>query len=99
MQETWVQFLGQEVPLEKETVIHSSGLPRESHGHRNLAGHSSLDRKSQTRLSAVFLSFLSTIQKPLINLTLYFKQNIHFLSEPYVYIKKKHNSYKIFIKF
>ena len=26
MQETWVQFLGQEDPLEKETAIHSSIL-------------------------------------------------------------------------
>ena len=26
MQETWVQFLGQEDPLEKEMVIHSSIL-------------------------------------------------------------------------
>ena len=27
MQETWVQFLGQEEPLEKEMAIHSSILP------------------------------------------------------------------------
>ena len=26
MQETWVQFLGQEAPLEKEMAIHSSVL-------------------------------------------------------------------------
>ena len=26
MRETWVQFLGQEVPLEKEMAIHSSTL-------------------------------------------------------------------------
>ena len=57
MQETWVQFLGREAPLEKGMAIHSSGLPGESHGHRNLAGHSSLDIESQTQLSAIFLSF------------------------------------------
>ena len=27
MQETWVQFLGQEVPLEEEIATHSSILP------------------------------------------------------------------------
>ena len=57
MQETWVPFLGGEVPLEKEMAIHWSGLPGESHGHRNLAGHSSLDRENQTRLSAILLLF------------------------------------------
>ena len=36
MQETWVQFLGQEDPLEKETATHSSilawGIPPEEPG-------------------------------------------------------------------
>ena len=32
MQETPVQFLGQEDPLEKEKATHSSILPREFHG-------------------------------------------------------------------
>ena len=40
MQETWVQFLGQEDPLEKEMATHSSILPGESHGQRSLAGYS-----------------------------------------------------------
>ena len=37
MQETWVQFLDQEEPLEKgmATVF----LPGESHGHRSLAAY------------------------------------------------------------
>ena len=30
-------------------------LPGESHGHRNLAGYSSWDCKSQTQFSAIFL--------------------------------------------
>ena len=38
MQETWVQFLGQEVPLEKEMTPHSSIVPKKSHGQRSLAG-------------------------------------------------------------
>ena len=40
MQETWVQSLGWEDPLEKEIAIHSGILAWESHGQRNLAGHS-----------------------------------------------------------
>ena len=40
MQETWVQFLGQEDPLEKEMATHSNILPGECHGQRSLAGYS-----------------------------------------------------------
>ena len=32
MQETWVQFQGQEDPLEKEMATHSSVFAGESHG-------------------------------------------------------------------
>ena len=52
MQETWVQFLAREVPLEKEMATHFS-IP---HGQRSLAGYCPWDRKSWTRLSAIFLS-------------------------------------------
>ena len=45
MQETWVQSLGQEDPLEKEIATHSSILPRESHGQRSLAGYSQCGHK------------------------------------------------------
>ena len=45
MQETWVQSVGQEDPLEKETVTHSSILPGESHGWRSLVGYSPWGRK------------------------------------------------------
>ena len=38
MQETWVQSLGQEDPLEKEMATHSSILVGESHGQRSLVG-------------------------------------------------------------
>ena len=40
MQETWVQFLGQEDPWEKEIATHTSILSGESHGQRSLAGDS-----------------------------------------------------------
>ena len=40
MQETWVQSLGQEDPLEKEMTTHYSILPGESHGQRTLVGYS-----------------------------------------------------------
>ena len=45
VQETRVQSLGQEDPLEKEMAIHSSILPGASHGQRSLAGYSPLDFK------------------------------------------------------
>ena len=40
MQETWAQSLGQEDPLEKEMVTHSSVLAWKSQGQRSLAGYS-----------------------------------------------------------
>ena len=45
VQETRVQSLGQEDPLEKEMAIYSSILPGASHGQRSLAGYSPLDFK------------------------------------------------------
>ena len=54
MQETWVQSLGQEDPLEKEMVTHSSILawrtpwteePGGLHGRRSLVGYSPRGRK------------------------------------------------------
>ena len=46
-QETWVQSLGQEDPLEKEVATHSSILAweRMSHGQRSLVGYSPLDHR------------------------------------------------------
>ena len=40
MQETQVQFLGQEDPLEKEMVPTPIFLPGKSHGQTSLAGYS-----------------------------------------------------------
>ena len=48
MQETWVQSLDQEDPLEKRMAIHSSTLvllPGEFHGQRSLAGYGPWSRK------------------------------------------------------
>ena len=40
MQEMWVQSLGWDDLLEKETATHSSILAWKSHGQRRLAGYS-----------------------------------------------------------
>ena len=49
MQETWVQFLGWEDPLEKEMATPPPVfLPGESHGQRSLVGYNPWGRKSQT---------------------------------------------------
>ena len=45
MQETRVQSLGQEDPLEEEMVTHSSILAWEMHGQKSLVGYSPWGRK------------------------------------------------------
>jgi len=40
MQETWVQSLGWEDPLEEEMAAHSNILAGKSHGQRSLVGYS-----------------------------------------------------------
>ena len=49
MQETWVQSLGQEDPLEKEMATHSSSLAGKSHGQRGLAGYSPWSHQESNR--------------------------------------------------
>jgi len=44
MQETWVQSLGWENPLEKEMATTPVFLPGKSHGQRSLAGYSPWNR-------------------------------------------------------
>ena len=51
MQETWVLFLGQEDPLDKEMATTPVFLPGESHGQRSLAGYNPWGHKSWTGLS------------------------------------------------
>ena len=48
MQETWVQHLGQEDPLEKGTATHSSILAWRIHGQRSLVGYSPWGHKKST---------------------------------------------------
>ena len=43
--ETWVRFLGQEDPLEKEMATHSSTLAGKSHGQKSVVGYSLWGRK------------------------------------------------------
>ena len=50
MQETQVQSLSQEDPLEKEMATTPLFLPGKSHGQRSLVG-SMVSQKSQTQLS------------------------------------------------
>ena len=51
VQETQVQSLGQEDPLEKEMATHSSILLGELRGQRRLVGYSPWSHKSRTQLS------------------------------------------------
>ena len=51
MQETWVQSLGQEDPLEKEMATTPVFLPGKYHGQRSLVGYSPRGCKSQIQLS------------------------------------------------
>ena len=46
-QETWVQSLAGEDPLEEEMATHSSVLAGESHGRRSLAGYSPWGHKQE----------------------------------------------------
>ena len=45
MEETWVQFLGWEDPLEEGMATHSSILPGEFYGQRSLADYSQWGHK------------------------------------------------------
>ena len=51
MWETWVRFLGQEDPLQKETAIHSSTLAWKIPWMEEPDGLQSMGSQSQTRLS------------------------------------------------
>ena len=54
-QETWVQSLGWEDPLEKEITAQSSILASESHGQRTLAGYIPWDRKESNTTDEHYL--------------------------------------------
>ena len=61
MQETWVQFLGQEiVPWRRKWQPTPVFLPGEFHGERSLAGYSSWDTTEQLTLSLASGTVLGT---------------------------------------
>ena len=62
MQETWVQSLAWEDPLEKGMAIHSSILAWKSHGQRRLAGYIPWVRKELDNdlVTNIFTLFTST---------------------------------------
>ena len=58
VQETWVQSLGWEDPLEKEMATHSSIIAGKSHGRRYLGGYSPWGHKESDVTERLhFLSF------------------------------------------
>ena len=63
MQETWVQSLGWEDPLEKEMVTTPVYLPRESHGQRSLVGYSPWGHKESDMTER--LHFTSLLHMPM----------------------------------
>ena len=59
MQETWVQPLGREDPLEEGMATHSVFLPGESHGQRSLAGYHPWGRKDSDTTERLHCSLSS----------------------------------------
>ena len=57
MQETWVQSLGREDPLEKEMATHSSALAWRIPWTKEPGGLQSMGLQSQTRLSDFTFTF------------------------------------------
>ena len=67
MQETQVQFLGQEDPLNRKWQLISVFLPREFHGQRNLAGYSPWGRKQMEMTELLALSSTGNIGKGILH--------------------------------
>ena len=63
LQETQVQSLGQEEPLERKWQSTPVFLSRELHGQRGLAGYNPWARKSWTGLSDCTFTFMVQIQR------------------------------------
>ena len=59
IQETWVQTLGQEDPLEKRMTTHSSILAWKSYGQKNLESYSSWGLKESDMTELLTFSLLS----------------------------------------
>ena len=72
MWETWVQSLGWEDLLEKETATHSSTIAGKSHGRRSLVGYSPWGREeSDTTEQLHFLSLSCEVENV-------FQSNVRF---------------------
>ena len=72
MQETWVQSLGQDGPLEKEMATHPSILAwkipwMEEHGRLQSMGSPRVRHKSATSLSSFFITEACLIKSPTIS--------------------------------
>ena len=61
IQETLVQSLGQEDPLEKVMAPHSSILAGKSHGRRTLVGYSPWGHKESDKIERLHFHFLSNL--------------------------------------
>ena len=61
MQETRIQFLGQEDPLEKTIATTPVSSPRESHGQRSLKGNSPRGRRELPTTGPLTLTSLSVL--------------------------------------
>ena len=62
MQETQVQCLGQENPLEKGMTTHSNIMPGEFHGQRNLVGYSPRGHKELNTTEQLTLSLFTYLE-------------------------------------
>ena len=62
-QETQVQSLGREDPLQKEMATHSRILAGESHGQRSLVGHSSSSHKESATTERLTFPLFQTEKK------------------------------------
>ena len=60
MQETWVQCLGWEDPLEEEMATYSSILAWKSHGQRSLESYSLLGHKESDKTEQLTLILKNT---------------------------------------
>ena len=68
MQETWIQSLSWENPLEKGIATHAILLPGESHGQRSLAGYNlqgskESDMTEQQRMHTFIATLFSIAKK------------------------------------
>ena len=64
VQETWVQSLGQDDPIEKEWLPTPVFLPGEFHGQRNLVGYNPWDRKESGMTELLTFTFIIIVGLP-----------------------------------